>query len=129
MSDETVVTLEKLDTSDLINEEKKNAKALACQRCPCKILPTNTGTYQEDHEKDLHVMHKKQEEAGINKEKMNQFYAVKDMFDFDNIGFTKPVDNDTIKYLICADCEVGPLGWHCISTKTNYVALARVKHV
>ena len=45
-----------------------------------------------------------------------------------HIGFTKSVDNETIKYLICADCDVGPIGWHCISTKKNYVALARVKH-
>ena len=70
-----------------------------------------------------------QEDAGIKKETMKQFYVVNDMYDFDNIGFTKSVDNNTIKYLICADCEVGPLGWHCISSKKNFVALARVKHV
>ena len=45
-------------------------------------------------------MHKKQEEAGITKEKMKQFYVVDDMWDFDNIGFTKPAENDTVKYLI-----------------------------
>ena len=65
----------------------------------------------------------------VKKETMKQFYVVNDMYDFDNIGFTKSVDNNTIKYLICADCEVGPLGWHCISSKKNFVALARVKHV
>ena len=70
-----------------------------------------------------------QEDAGIKKETMKQFFVVNDMYDFDNIGFTKAVDNNTIKYLICADCEVGPLGWHCISSKKNFVALARVKHV
>ena len=73
-------------------------------------------------------MHKKLEDAGIVKENLNQFYVVDDMFEFENIGFTKSVDNDTIKYLICADCEVGPLGFQCISTKKNYIALARVKH-
>lgn len=130
MKDEEIVTLEDLDTKDLVSSEK-NAKALACLRCNCKILPTNTGTYVNDValEKELHVMHKKQEEAGIKKEKIKQFFVVNDMYDFDNIGFTKPVNNETVKYLICADCEVGPLGWHCISTKKNYVALARVKHI
>jgi len=127
--EEEVVTLEDLDTTDLINEEQKNAKNLACLRCDSKILPLNMGAFQTDTEKSLHVMHKKQEDAGIKKETMKQFYVVNDMYDFDNIGFTKAVDNNTIKYLICADCEVGPLGWHCISSKKNFVALARVKHV
>ena len=77
----------------------------------------------------LTLDHCVQEDAGIKKETMKQFYVVNDMYDFDNIGFTKSVDNNTIKYLICADCEVGPLGWHCISSKKNFVALARVKHV
>ena len=58
------------------------------------------GAFQNDIEKSLHVMHKKQEEAGITKEKMKQFYVVDDMWDFDNIGFTKPAENDTVKYLI-----------------------------
>lgn len=133
MKDEEIVTLEELDTKELVNDEdQKNAKALACLRCNCKILPVNTGTYVNDAEleQELHVMHKKQEEAGIKKEKIKQFFLVNDMYDFDNIGFTKPVTSEsTVKYLICADCEVGPLGWHCISSKKNYVALARVKHI
>ena len=33
---------------------------------------------------------------------------VHDMYDFENIGFSKPVDS--VKYLICADCEAGPIG-------------------
>ena len=127
--DEEVVTLEDMDTKDLINDEQKNSKCLTCLRCDSKILPQNMGTFEKDVEKSLHVMHKKQEDAGIKKEKLKQFFVVNDMFDFDNIGFTKPVDNNTIKYLICADCEVAPLGWHCISSKKNFVALARVKHV
>lgn len=126
---EEIVTLDDLDTKDLVNEGNKNAKALCCQRCNCKILSPNTGTFETSLEKDLHVMHKKQEDAGIKKEKMKQFFMVNDIYDFDNIGVTKPVENDTLKYLICADCEVGPLGWYCISTKKSYVALARVKFV
>ena len=123
-----IATVEPMDTTALINDEKQNAKALTCLRCPSKILPEKKGQFVDDIEKELHVMHKKQEDAGVKKEKFKQFYVVNDMFDFDNIGFTKSVDNDSLKYLICADCEVGPLGWHCISTKKNYVALARVKH-
>ena len=58
--EEEVVTLEDLDTKDLINEEQKNAKNLVCLRCDSKILPKNMGAYQTDTEKSLHVMHKKQ---------------------------------------------------------------------
>jgi hypothetical protein len=43
------------------------------------------------------------------------FYLLKDMFSFENIGFSKNVDgatafNGDLKYLCCADCELGPLG-------------------
>lgn len=48
------------------------------------------------------------------------------MFTFENIGFSHTVDN--YKYLICADCEMGPVGYHNISTKKCYVALERVKY-
>jgi hypothetical protein len=48
------------------------------------------------------------------------------MFDFDNLGFSKTVGD--IKYLICADCEIGPIGWHSIESKKSYVAISRVKH-
>ena len=60
-------------------------------------------------------------------ETTNQFYVVESIYDFDNVGVTQNVD-ETFKYLTCADCEVGPIGWHCIKTKRSYVALGRVKH-
>jgi len=121
-------SVEKVDTTDLISEDQRNAKGLVCPRCDSKILPSNKGAFKDDMEKELHVIHKKQEDAGILKEKLSQFFVIEDMMEFDNIGFTKSTDNDTIKYLICADCDVGPIGWHCVSSKVNYVALARVKH-
>ena len=46
---------------------------------------------------------------------MKGFYRVEDMFDFDNLGFTNTVG--TIKYLSCADCDVGPIGYHDLRTK------------
>lgn len=48
------------------------------------------------------------------------------MFTFENIGFSHTID-DT-KFLICADCEMGPVGYHSISTKKCFVALTRIKH-
>ena len=49
------------------------------------------------------------------KETLKGFYRVGDMFDFDNLGFTNTVG--TIKYLSCADCDVGPIGYHDLTTK------------
>ena len=30
--------------------------------------------------------------------------------------------------LICADCEMGPVGYHDVETKKNYISLVRTKH-
>lgn len=35
--------------------------------------------------------------------------------DFENVGFSKTVD--TTKYLSCADCDAGPIGYH--DTQSN----------
>ena len=43
------------------------------------------------------------------REKITQWYRVDDMFDFDNVGFSKTVDD--CKFLTCADCEIGPIGY------------------
>ncbi|KAG2143217.1 Mss4-like protein [Suillus cothurnatus] len=39
-----------------------------------------------------------------------------DIMQFENIGFTKPVQKDEIpaqklQFLICSECDLGPLGW------------------
>jgi hypothetical protein len=49
------------------------------------------------------------------------------MFQFDIVGFSKTVGN--YKYLLCADCEIGPIGWHCIDSQESCVADQRVKHM
>ena len=48
------------------------------------------------------------------------------MFDFDNVGFSKTVDE--CKFLTCADCEIGPIGYQDLKSTKCYVALCRVKH-
>lgn len=50
------------------------------------------------------------------------------MYTFENIGFSNNVDATT-KYLICADCEMGPVGFCDLTNKMCYVALERVKHL
>lgn len=60
-------------------------------------------------------------------ETLSDFWVVNNMYTFDNVGFTNTVG--TIKYLICADCEVGPIGMHDINDKTAfYLAVERVRY-
>lgn len=59
-------------------------------------------------------------------ESVKDFWQVDDIYHFYNVGFSNTV-GDT-KYLTCADCDAGPIGYHDIPSKISYVALSRVKH-
>lgn len=62
----------------------------------------------------------------IEKELLTKYWNVDDMFTFENIGFSNTVQNT--KFLICADCDMGPVGYHDLTTKKSFIALNRVKH-
>jgi len=100
------------------DDASKNEKQLVCVRCSSKILPPGLGTFVES-EFQLAPFKKEQEEN------VKHFYRVEDMFDFDNLGFTHTVDN--IKFLSCADCELGPIGYHDLNTRRSFVAVSRVQ--
>lgn len=63
--------------------------------------------------------------AAIDCDTLQDFWLVKGMFTFENIGYSNSVDGK--KYLICADCEQGPVGW-CEASDPNtlYVAHDRI---
>merc|ERR1719244_1784543 len=103
------------------DESGKNSQQLVCVRCSSKILPPGLGTYME-FEFELSSFHKENKEEKVTEK---EFYRVDDMFDFDNLGFTNTVDN--IKFLCCADCDLGPIGYHDLTTKLSFLAVARVK--
>lgn len=58
---------------------------------------------------------------------LTDFWQVSGMFTFENVGFSNAVEG--IKYLICADCEQGPIGW-CLDSdrETLYVSHDRVNY-
>lgn len=68
-----------------------------------------------------------EEEDETQCETLTYFWQVNDMYSFENIGFSNTIGD--IKYLACADCEIGPVGYYNMNTKVSYVALARVCHV
>lgn len=60
-------------------------------------------------------------------DKVACFWQVDDMYQFENVGFCNPVG--TIKFLVCADCEIGPIGFHDTRDPSAfYVALERADH-
>ncbi|XP_046843076.1 guanine nucleotide exchange factor MSS4-like [Xenia sp. Carnegie-2017] len=129
-----------IDTSELVNSSnKKNRKWLLCPYCDSKILPPNKGEYleKEQNGRNLFIIfifsmcflgQQQNMKYQLNqRELLSQYWLVIDMFTFENVGFTKTVG--TTKYLICADCEIGPIGFVNLEDKSkHYVALSRVKY-
>ncbi|XP_034825996.1 guanine nucleotide exchange factor MSS4 homolog [Maniola hyperantus] len=112
--------------SDLIDEDGFNKLVVKCKYCGSKILDKKSGKYIAQ-EKELPLMQQDTRNEGeIQSEKVNQFYHVENMFTFENIGFTHTVD--CYKYLSCADCDAGPVGYYDMNTKHSYVALCRIEN-
>ncbi|XP_024283303.1 guanine nucleotide exchange factor MSS4 [Oncorhynchus tshawytscha] len=119
-----------VDRSTLVSGVGKNIKSVLCQRCGSKVLCPGMAVFTEK-ELFLPSMRKKttitQSEGSVDGDTLTTHWLVDDMYTFENVGFTKDVGR--IKYLICADCEIGPIGWHCLDDKKSfYVALERVNH-
>ncbi|XP_054711396.1 guanine nucleotide exchange factor MSS4-like [Uloborus diversus] len=118
------------ESSDsIINEDVsvdgKNVKQIKCQRCPSTILVPGTATLVEN-EFVLPDPQLKSENKEIPDENSKKYWCVDNMYAFENVGFSKNVDG--VKYLICADCEIGPIGWHDSNTKLSYVSLSKVSY-
>ncbi|KPJ20747.1 PREDICTED: guanine nucleotide exchange factor MSS4 homolog [Papilio xuthus] len=108
-------------------EDGQNKLIIKCKYCTSKILDKKSAKYITQ-EKDLPLMQQdKNKEGEVQSEKINQFYHVENMYTFENIGFTHTVANH--KYLSCADCDAGPVGYYDMDTKHSYVALSRVEHI
>lgn len=60
-------------------------------------------------------------------DQLTSHWLVVDMFHFENIGFSNTV-NAGDKYLVCADCEVGPIGWSNVNNKCEYYVAADRVH-
>ncbi|KAJ8962503.1 hypothetical protein NQ318_000893 [Aromia moschata] len=106
--------------------EGKNLRSVKCKFCNSVILTPGTATFTT-FEFQLPLI-KQTKIAGANPETecVSLFWSVNDMFTFQNVGFSNTVAST--KYLTCADCEAGPIGYHDIPSKMSYVALSRVRH-
>ncbi|XP_067166780.1 guanine nucleotide exchange factor MSS4 [Apteryx mantelli] len=118
-------------SGELVCAQGRNLKAVLCQRCGSRVLLPGAATFAR-RELLLPAMRKKAAAAaggggGSGGDVVREHWLVRDMFSFENVGFTRDVGN--VKFLVCADCEAGPIGWHCLDDKESfYVALERVAH-
>lgn len=113
------------DACWLMDENDNNKVKVYCTFCPSQML--NIGAARlVNIQFNLPHIHCKGEDEGDQQESIKDYWMVDDIYMFENIGVSHTVDN--IKYLACADCERGPVGWHDLSTKKSYIALSRVMH-
>ncbi|XP_053676325.1 guanine nucleotide exchange factor MSS4 homolog [Anopheles nili] len=111
------------DYSELQDEHARNKTNVKCCHCDSLILkPTNAEFVNTEFELPMEGCKEKDD----TKETLRHFWEVTDIYTFENIGFTNTVNDK--KYLICADCHKGPIGYFDLATKISYVALSRVKN-
>jgi len=148
-----------MDTTNLLTDssggdhQKSNALSIYCPHCPSLILRPGQGVYENGINWQLEGLQDKIENKNVDEinglqipdvvvddskivdqfVNYKHFWRIDDIFTFENIGYTKTV-NGLRKYLICADCECGPLGVQVIGDdeggkkNSSYLALARVIH-
>jgi len=105
--------------------EGRNKFTIHCQFCPSVILCPDTAVFFKE-EKALPKMSQKKDRADLECDTVVEWFVLEDIMQFENIGVTNTVEEK--KYLICADCEMGPVGWTDLSTKKCFIALSRVRH-
>ena len=112
-------------------ETKKNKKMMRCLRCNSLILQPMTSFFKQcEQSVPIPSMKQKKDltQSSFETIETNQFWLVKDMLTFENIGFTNLVEKK--KYLICADCEIGPIGYQNVEVENEFLVCAdRVKYV
>ncbi|XP_022205423.1 guanine nucleotide exchange factor MSS4 homolog [Nilaparvata lugens] len=110
----------------LKEEDGKNKQKVVCAFCPSVILIAGDALYTQNEFALPLMTRQKGGGAEAEEEQLSSYWLVADMYDFQNVGFSHTVGAH--KYLACADCDMGPIGYHDTLSKRSYVALARVKH-
>ncbi|KAG2127985.1 Mss4-like protein [Suillus clintonianus] len=109
---------------------------LLCPRSGCGsvILKAGIGRWVESESVELDITEKSLHpdlQALPAPPATTQWWLVTpNVMDFENIGFTRPVQQDVaakkLKFLICAECDLGPLGWCEEGGKEFWLACSRV---
>ncbi|CAK5066143.1 unnamed protein product [Meloidogyne enterolobii] len=120
------------DENEQVNTDKMNINQILCNRCGSIILQKMAAHYQHG-ETSKHLplpfqktKHKNELPKNLETEEFNKWWIVGNMFTFENVGFTHSFDG--CKFLACADCEIGPIGFVCPDSNNCFVSVERVEY-
>ncbi|RWS18475.1 uncharacterized protein B4U80_11263 [Leptotrombidium deliense] len=106
--------------SEFCDNEGMNTCEVICKRCSCLILREKQAVFA-DKQIDVPLT----EVTGDSQsETLNEQWCVENMYQFENMGFSNTVND--CKFLVCAECEYGPLGVHFIKLNKSYLCWQRV---
>ena len=129
MADETNLKTEFSFQDQMHPETRKNLKDLRCLKCESLILQAMKCELLENEISEEMPSIFKNKDLELTKEDNSNrwFWLATDIFTFENIGLTNAADKK--KYLICADCELGPLGFQLLDKPNEFLLSAdRVKY-
>jgi len=118
-------TVEKLSSqpADALSSDT-NSVDLSCLKCSSLVLRKGIGSFCKNQFALPQMDDRPGGASSKDSEVITDFWVVDDMFKFENVGFSNTIEHT--KYLVCADCECGPIGWQDIRHKMFYVACSRV---
>ncbi|KAG8178025.1 hypothetical protein JTE90_011655 [Oedothorax gibbosus] len=121
-------TTEDMALNSELTIEGKNSKEIKCHRCPSIILAISAATLVTHKFKlpDPQLKEDKEKTTTDDTTTTTEYWCVDNMYAFENVGFSHNVDG--VKYLICADCEIGPIGFYDLDTKLSYISLSKITY-
>ncbi|KAI9105317.1 Mss4-like protein [Phlyctochytrium arcticum] len=98
---------QRLPDLSVTNPQGRNSLTIHCPKCDCVVLRAGAATkVSADPSVDLPPISATSQNHPV------YLWQVTDMMHFENIGFSKPVPNVPFRYLSCAECDIGPIGYH-----------------
>lgn len=106
---------------EMSKSSEKNAESLSCPRCSSLILrPLLASAGVVTDAPSLPPIYKKDvQENSVETHTTYHLWTVRNMMDFENIGFSRPAPRPEapgLRFLVCAECELGPLGYQIDSS-------------
>ncbi|KAJ2995393.1 hypothetical protein HDV02_000840 [Globomyces sp. JEL0801] len=103
-----------------------NLQKVHCPRCNCLIYRQKAAVKSFYPDFEMDSIKKSDPTASLT---AAHYWTVYNNMHFENIGFTR-VNPEGIQYLICADCDLGPLGFfdQKAPVKSYNIAENRVKY-
>ncbi|KAL3116032.1 hypothetical protein niasHT_007332 [Heterodera trifolii] len=117
-----------------VTADGRNIRPVLCPHCPSVILRPLSAQFLSSTDGPrialpLPRQKKRADEGGdeaVQTTEHSQWWTLTDMMQFENVGFTNAFRGR--RFLACADCEIGPIGFVCDQTGKFLVSVERVRH-